>query len=501
MNTKPIFIALSGMFLLSSATKKAEKPNLVFIFSDQQSFDMLGCYGNQQIITPNIDRVAGQGVLFTSCISNSPVCTPYRGLLLSGQHPLRSGALGNDVRMVPGNGKYFAEVLRDAGYQTGYIGKWHLYGGDRNRPIPSGPYRYGFDHEFLCNNCTLLFDKERSYFWDSNGKKQLYGDWEPYAQTRQALQFLDQTEGKPFALFVSWHPPHDWVGAEKYPAPEELANLYEPDKIRVRANCVDTHERREAYRGYMAMCTGLDQCFGQLIQKLEEIGVAQNTIVVYTSDHGDLLLSHELGGNKGRPENESLHVPLVIRYPEKLKPRSSDLLIGTLDLMPTLLGLMKVKIPATCDGINLAEAIKKGKDDEVQSLPLFLMPHDWRGVYTKSYTYSFSIPTNDPSWWNSVPWNTNVTPFNFGRLYDRQTDPMELHNLYNDSASQTLRSDLHKLALEWMKKFGDKGWSYPEIVKAAMFPEDLAFDSLYTLTRTGGEGRLLGRPIDFLTHP
>jgi arylsulfatase A-like enzyme len=478
-------------------TAAGNPPNLVFIFSDQQSYDMLGCYGNEQIITPNIDLLASQGVLFNNCIANAPACSPYRGILLSGQHPLRSGALGNDVQMIPGNGKYFAEILRDAGYRTGYLGKWHLYGGDRNRPIPPGPYRYGFDDEFLSNNCTLLYDKERAYFWDADGNKQLYGDWEPFAQTRQALRFLDHNASKPFALFVSYHPPHNWEGAEKYRAPEELANLYDPDKIRVRPNCEDTPERREAYRGHMAMCTGLDQCVGQLMEKLEELGVAENTIVVYTSDHGDLLMSHGLGGNKGRAENESLHVPLVVRYPQGLKPRRSDLLIGSLDLMPTLLGLMKMKIPDSCEGVNLAEAIEQGNDDAVKSLPLFLLAHDWRGVYTPRYTYSFSIPTESPTWWNSP----DAPPDNFNRLFDRQADPLEMRNLFHDPASQALRQDLQQQALAWMKKFGDEGWSYPDIVIRAMVPEDLEFDRRRELTRPGGQARLKGRPIDFLKQP
>lgn len=174
---------------------------------------MLRCYGNRQIVTPNLDRLASQGVRFNHCIANSPLCTPYRGLLLSGQHPLRSGAFENDFRMLPGeDGNYFGEMLRDAGYRTGYVGKWHLYGGDRVRPIPAGPYRYGFDHRFLSNNCTVVFDAERSYYWTEEGRRELYGDWEPYAQARQAMQFIDENADRPFALFLSWHPPHNWAG-------------------------------------------------------------------------------------------------------------------------------------------------------------------------------------------------------------------------------------------------------------------------------------------------
>lgn len=117
------------------------KPNLVFVFSDQQSFDMMGCAGNGQIHTPRLDRFAQESVRLTNCFGNTPVCTPWRGMLLSGMHSLHNGAFANDRPMLPGKGKYFAEALRDDGYQTAYVGKWHIYGGKRDRPVPAGPYR------------------------------------------------------------------------------------------------------------------------------------------------------------------------------------------------------------------------------------------------------------------------------------------------------------------------------------------------------------------------
>jgi|GEM_PF-3224910 len=130
----------------------AKQPNLLFILTDQQSYDMLGCYGNKQLITPNIDKIASEGVRFNYCISSNPVCSPMRAMLLSGHHSLKNGVVSNDIQMLPGNGKYFAEVLRDSGYRTGYIGKWHLYGGDRERPVPPGKFRYGFDDTFQQQN-------------------------------------------------------------------------------------------------------------------------------------------------------------------------------------------------------------------------------------------------------------------------------------------------------------------------------------------------------------
>jgi len=466
------------------------RPNLVFVFSDQQSFDMLGCAGNKDILTPNMDKVAAGGVRFNQCISSSPVCTPFRGMLLSGQHPLRSGAFCNDICMVPGEGRYFGEVLRDAGYACGYVGKWHLYGGNRDRPIPAGPYRYGFDQTFLSNNCNELFDSKRAYYWDESGRKQPCGDWEPYVQTRLAEKFIEDNAAKPFALFLSWHPPHNWDGEYGYDGPADLLKLYDPAKLTLRSNVEDTPQNRKMYQGYMALCTGNDRAFGELMAKLQELKLDDNTIVVFTADHGDLLLSHGLRGNKGRPEIESLHVPLLIRWPHALKPRVSDLLIGTLDLMPTLLSMLNLKVPETCQGRNLTEAIFKAKDDAVESVPLFLFPWKWRGVYTRRYTYAFDLPPNVNIFGQSM---------RFACLYDHQTDPRELKNLIDSPQHKAIRDELHVKAKAWMDKFGDTGIDFKDLMERVMVKEDIRHGPNGSMTsNTSGQGRLKGRPEDVL---
>ncbi|MFB3828295.1 MAG: sulfatase [Bryobacteraceae bacterium] len=493
--------ALSGAAGLQDAPRK--RPNLVFVFSDQQSWDMLGCYGNRSIVTPNLDRLAAEGVRFNHCISSSPLCTPFRGLLLSGLHPMQSGALENDVRMIAGDGDYFGEVLRDAGYRMGYVGKWHLYGGNRVRPIPPGRDRYGFDHTFLSNNCTVVFDKDRSYYWDENGQRTPYGDWEPYAQTRQALRFIDDNADRPFALFLSWHPPHNWApvrppakGPEDgYGAPEDCLKLYDPAAIPLRGNVADTPSVRGVYRGHMAMCTSLDRAFGWVTEKLEQTGLAKNTLVVYTSDHGDTLLSHGFRHNKMRPEAESIRVPLLMRYPGVLRPRASDLLVGTLDLMPTLLDLMGLRVPAACAGRSLRPAIVNQRDGEVESVPLFLSPLDWRGVYTRRYTYSFDTGKGGWSLYResyfqqpgNISWNC---------LYDRETDRWEQRNLFGSAAHRRLRARLHEQSLAWMRRFGDPGLPHEVLSRCVYRAEDVA------LQRARGFGRasgiLRGRPADLI---
>lgn len=479
----------------------AARPNLVFVFSDQQSFDMLGCYGNADIKTPNLDRLAACGVRFLHCVSNSPVCTPYRGMLLSGQHPLNQGAFQNDLQMLPSGagesvahrGKYFAEVLRDAGYHTGYYGKWHLYGGDRDRGIPPGPLRYGFDHEFLVNNCTLVYDAGRAYYWDQDGKaRKRYGDWEPYAQTRQAMEFIDRHAGEPFALFLSWHPPHNWVGGhEGYAAPADLLGMYDPSELRLRPTVRDTAAIRRAYQGHMAMISGIDRAFGQLMDKLAGCGLAENTIVVFTSDHGDMLSSYGWPLNKGRAEQLSCRVPLLVRWPARIKPGTSELLVGTLDLMPTLLGLMGLPVPETCQGRDASASVFAGRDDGVDALPLFYLPLNWRGVYTRRHTYSTAF--HEPEGWN-VPGGRQT----FDVLYDRAADPREEHNLFGDPAAAGVRQQLHERTLAFMRRFGDTGMEFRDLLQRVVRPEDLPPAGGLMPTRPGAEGRLLGRPVDLI---
>jgi len=471
---------LAGLNSYAAPPRNGKKPNLLLVFTDQQSFDMLGCYGNEQVQTPHLDRLAKEGVRFEYCISSTPVCTPMRGMLLSGQHPLKNGAFCNDICMLPGKGKYFGEVLRDNGYRTGYVGKWHLYGGDRNRGVPAGPYRYGFDDVFLSNNCQLNFDPDVAFYYDpQTGKPIKFNKWEVYGQTDQAEQFIRESpEDTPWALFVSWHPPHDHKGG-RYTTLPELERLYDPARIKRRPSQADTPELRKNMQGYMAMCTGCDIAFGRLIDTLKEQGIYDNTVLVFTSDHGDLHGAHGRPWTKSFPEDESCRVPLIVRYPEKLKPRSSELLVGTLDLMPTILGIMGLPIPETCDGQNLTPHILSGDDDAVASVPLFYFIPSWRGVFTKDFTYSKRGPLKGK---DKIDWNT---------LYDRRADPHQLTNRYYDDAYAAKRAELDTLTDEWLARFEDPFLNGHDLVKR------LGFDSP-KFHGKGNTGRLPGRPVDVL---
>ena len=493
--------SLSKGTRLLAANRK--RPNLVFFFTDQQSWDMVGCNGNSQILTPSLDRFSRTALNFDHCVSNCPVCTPARGMILSGQHPLFNGAFNNDTRMLAGNDAGIGEILQQEGYRTGYIGKWHLYGGDRNRPIPPGPDRHGFE-TFLSNNCTLDFSAKASFYFNDAGERVHFNEWEPYGQTRQAVNYLKtQSAEKPFALFLSLHPPHDQgvdsPGARRYETIPELTGRYDRNAIRMRPNAKipeeflarlsgserDKEEQRlmeqlrNDYHGYYSMISGCDDCFGQVLDALKANGLEDNTIVVFTSDHGDLLYSHGRPWAKSFPEDESVRVPLLIRYPGfTAENQRTRLLFGTLDFMPTLLAMMGIEPPKHCHGKNLAQPIRTRNEDAVASQPLFYFLPSWRGVYTRRYTYA----TDEFNGRDIRDWRV---------LYDRENDPHQQVNLFGSAEHESIRQHLQALSEGWLAKFGDPNLNAKELLAR------LGQKSAKFLNTNGTFG---GRPIDLITR-
>ncbi|UCC99483.1 MAG: sulfatase-like hydrolase/transferase [Phycisphaerales bacterium] len=496
------------LFLVVSVCSAGQKPNLLFVFSDQQSRDMLGCYGNRDIKTPNLDRLAAEGIRFNHCVSSYPVCTPYRGMLLSGQHPLYCGTVANDVPLLANNGRYLPHILRDAGYRMGYVGKWHLLGHDRKRPIPPGKMRYGFDGMFYSNNCHVDYRAGKCYYWDENDKQVFFDEWEVYGQTKQALDFLDGcSPDEPFALMVSWHPPHDWGMQSweefiyRYETLPELMDLYDREKIALRPHVEDTPLVRQAYHGYYAMCSGVDIAFGRLMAKLKEKGLQDNTLVVFTSDHGDNLNSYNYKTPKSHPEDTALRVPLLMRWPQGLpQARTSELLVGTLDLMPTLLGLLGHPIPPTVQGQDLSRAIRNGDDDVVDSVPLFYHGGPWFGVYTRDVTYARGQVRH----WAHVEdayRGRAMVPVRV--LYDRSRDPHQLKNLYGLPETKDLQQRMEQLTQKWMARFGDPGLSVDQIRNLYQIPRPKSAhseegDSLLMWPEDTLQPGFKGRPIDVI---
>ncbi|WP_422083602.1 sulfatase-like hydrolase/transferase [Ulvibacterium sp.] len=435
----------------------------MLVLSDQHSYDMLGAYGNDQVITPNLDQFAKEGIRFNNAISNQPVCTPFRGIIMSGMHPLKNGAFVNDTPLLPNKSKLLGQILKENGYQTAYIGKWHLLGGDRDRPIPKDEMRYGFD-TLLTNNCHVDFRPGKAFFWNDNDEKEYFKEWEVYGQTQQALNYLDRMNpDRPFALIVSWHPPHDWgkqLGEDgqlhyRYDTIEELMTMYDHDSILLRPGLEPTVDRRRMYHGHMAMISGVDIAFGMLMEKLKEIGAEANTLTVFTSDHGDMLESFDAELPKQYPHDYSLRVPLLMKFPPKIKPDSeTDFLIGALDYMPTILGLLNIKTESDFDGADRSLAILNNEKNPKDHIPIWNYQRNapgnrnWRGVVTKDFTFAMD---------NEQEFNPLVEV-----LFDRKNDPGQLNNLYTKPEYKRIKDSLATLTYEWMRQYNDAFLNYED---------------------------------------
>jgi arylsulfatase A-like enzyme len=431
--------------LLAAETKKQKRPNLLFVFPDMMRSQAMGCSGNEQVITPNIDRLAGEGMRLTNAISTFPICCPYRAMLMTGRFPISTGVITNGPPL-PEHELCIAEVLKSVGYQTGYIGKWHLNGhggvnAAENQFIPPGPRRQGFDYWAASN---ILHNYFNSYYYRDTDEKIMIEGWEPDTQTDLAIKYMEEYKGDdPFCLFLSWGPPHD-----PYISPEKFKKMYDPDKLKFRENVFNDLGNKDVLLNYYAAITSLDWNMGRLMEALERLGIADDTIVVFTSDHGDMIYSLYLF-QKQWPYEESINVPFIIRYPRKIKSgQISDLLLGAQDIMPTLLGLMGVDVPGSVEGKDLSGFLTgTATEPEPDSALIEVIAvcgraqdrcgmRSWRGVRTKRYTYA---RFHDEDW----------------VLIDNKLDPYQRRNLIYNKEYKPLRDKLEAELQQWLKKTND----------------------------------------------
>ncbi len=442
-----------------------DRPNVIYVFADQWRAQDTGYAGNRQVQTPHLDRLAAQSINFTHAVAGIPVCCPARACLLTGQHALTHGVFVNDVHLAD-DAVSMAKLYRSAGYDTAYVGKWHVDGRGRSNYIPPGS-RQGFDY-WKTLECTHDYNNSKYYAGDSD--QQL--TWEGYdaiEQTKDVQAYLRSRrradgEGEPdtpFLLVLSWGPPH----APYETAPSTYRKLYSPDDIELRPNVTPeiADDAREWIAGYYAHCTALDDCLGALLQTIEDEGLADNTIFVFTSDHGDMLGSQgEV--KKQRPWEESVRVPFLLRWPRRfgLQGREIEALLDTPDILPTLLTLCDVPIPDTVEGKDFSAALEGGPDPS-GGAALIYCPHpfgqflrtdggrEYRGLRTRTHTYARDL---------NGPW----------LLYDNESDPYQLENLVNRPEVASLQSELESRLQGKLAERGDEflpgetyieKWGYP----------------------------------------
>jgi arylsulfatase A-like enzyme len=429
------------------SAKRARRPNIVYLFSDEHRYQSMSCTEMPALKTPNMERMMLQGTSFEYAISNNPLCVPHRCMLLSGQWPHRTGAVENEGGLAPGD-KTLGHVFGEAGYVTGYTGKWH-----------AGAFaqQAGFDWHMLWNNTNDHWDSSWDDLHGSGGRKNPCKTYQPVKMTDQALDFIDANAGadRPFFLMVAWNPPH----AVFTDARDEEKALY-PDAAALpwRGNADEAGKNKwwNDYQGYHAHITAIDEQIGRVFQTLEKTGALENTIVVYSADHGSMMNSHGKG-NKRHPEDESCRVPFLVSGQGIPKGQVRRELFGTIDIFPTLCALACIAVPDFCDGQDFSaniqnrpgacdpesqllmhvaclKATKKAGDApleqfarEYQDAPFF------RGVRGRRYTYTFGTRGE---------WE----------LWDNRNDPLQQNNLISDPACADAKRSMHAELERWLAK-------------------------------------------------
>ena len=453
------------------------RPNLVFIFPDQFRQQAIGCMGQDPVVTPNLDRLASEGVVFTHAVSNFPICSPYRAMLLTGQYPFSNGVYGNCYSKtaplgieLQADARCFSDLLREAGYNLGYIGKWHLDApmeeqipfteGWRGEPgrgtlwdayTPPGPRRHGFDfwHSYGCCDWHLT-----PHYWEGSAAVHERIDvegWSVRHETDVAVDYITNSGGRlrdperPFALFVAFNPPH--TPFDQVP-PQYLEHYADasPQELLNRPNFCGEGNGALALqhvRNYFAAVTGIDQQIGRILRALDQGGLREDTIVVFTADHGEMMGSHGLM-HKGVWYDEALLVPFVIRWPGAIEPGRDDLLLSVPDVMPSLLGLMGegARIPADVEGHDYSGAFRGQCVDRPHSaLYLSVFPahpeSGSRGLRTHRYT--FVLGRGDRM--DQV------------RLYDNRSDPYQMRNVAD--ARPQIVDQLRDELTAWLTRTGD----------------------------------------------
>jgi arylsulfatase A-like enzyme len=355
-------VAASPRILTSEEEQKPDRPNILFILADDLGYGDLGCYGQKVIQTPNIDRFAAESTRFTDCYSGSTVCAPSRCCLMTGLHTGHAYVRGNQRIPLPSNEETVAEVLREAGYATGIIGKWGL-----GEPGTSGiPNRQGFDYWFGYLNQAKAHNYYPEYLWRNEEKVILAGNQEgrktEYSHdlfTKEALDFVTRHSKRPFFLYLPYTLPH---------ANNELGQATGNGMEIPSDEPYSKKEWPQPQRNHAAMITRLDRDVGKLMALLKKLGIEENTVVFFSSDNGP----HREGGAKPEFFNSSgplrgikrdlyeggIRVPMIVRWPGKIQAGSvSDQAWAFWDFLPTAAEIVGAKPRQGIDGISMLPAL------------------------------------------------------------------------------------------------------------------------------------------------
>jgi len=492
-------MTVAGVGLLQAQSQN-KAPNILYIMADDHTAQAISAYGGflgKYLPTPNLDRIAKEGVRMNNCFVTNSISTPSRACILTGQYSHKNGVYTLEEPL-DRNHPNVAKELQKAGYQTAIVGKWHLVtepaGFDFYNVLP-GQGRY--------YNPLLI----RTGDWTKgrNGQPQMteYGGHSTDVITNEAIGFMQQaSKDKPFFLMCHFKAPHrSWEPAHRFqnllkdvdiPEPDNLLDTYEgkgqytqflrmsmEDMNRtdlkgetIPENLTRDEKRHWVYqryiKDYLRCIAGIDENVGRLLKYLDDNGLTENTIVIYTSDQGFFLGEHGWFDKRLMYE-ECLRMPLLIRYPKEIKPGTvNDDMVMNLDFAPLFLDFAGIQTPSYMQGESF-RANLKGQTPATWRKSMYYrywMNNDGAhyvaanyGIRTERYKlifyYAKALGKNGTSEYQSLQpeWE----------LYDLQNDPTEMRNIYNDPANRKLIAQLKKELLQLKEKYEDQDSKYPEM--------------------------------------
>ena len=456
-----------------------KRPNIIFYFTDQQRSDTCGCYGQPLPITPCLDQLASEGVCFENAFSPQPVCGPCRAIFQTGKYATDTGCFRNSIAL-PQDVKTLANWLEEAGYQTAYIGKWHLASEGELEKKPHQDYQIepiplhlrGGYKGFWRTADVLEFtsDGYGGYVFDEDMNRRDFTGYRADCITDFALEFFDSTvknswegtEGRPFFMTISHIEPHHQNGAHHYQGPEgskaDFADFVPPEDLKVLGG----GDWQEEYPDYLGACASLDKNLGRLVARLKELGIYDNTVIIFAADHGSHFKTRNRDSKlrgyddyKRTGHDSALKVPLVISGGSFSKAgeatgatghRESQL-VSTESLPKTIMALAGVDVGNAMIGENLLDVVEK-KDDNRKNQVFAQISESKVGrcIRTPEYLYAVYAPDKD----GGLDMNSTVYADDY--LYHLPTDPHQLVDVAAEPAHAQAKAQLRQSLLAWIQE-------------------------------------------------
>lgn len=431
----------------SQAAPGTKRPNIVIFFTDQQRWDTLGCYGGPMGLTPNLDRFAASGVRFEHACTNQPVCAPARGVLQTGKYATTTGVINNGL-VLKDNEQTLAHHFGANGYQTAYVGKWHL-GGSNAGPVPP-PRRGGYEWWAASDILEFTSTPFEGHVFDGNGQPVHFSDYRVDGVAGIGMRFLaERDRSRPFFLTLSFVEPHHQNSLDAFVAPKGYADRYR-NSFHIPPDLAPfPGDWRSQLADYYGIVSRIDEVFGRFMAELKAQGIDRDTIVIFTSDHGCHFRTRN-SEYKRSCHDSSIRIPMIFSGPGFSTPRVVPEQVSLVDVAPTLLEAAGIAPSAAMQGrsfLPLANGRNAGWRDEV--LVHISESELGRAIRTPQWKYSVYDPNSKHA---GVPHSVHYAE---RYLYDLRADPAELVNLIGRPQYANVVRGLRARLLERVAEIGE----------------------------------------------